>query len=118
METKQLLAILQRLQDDCPQARGAVLATADGLVLAANGALNDEASAATAAHLAEVVEHHLSFIIATRCDDILVRAASAVWYLTRIADHCVVMVTATPDCSLGMLRLVAKRAGAEVEALL
>lgn len=112
-----LLDVLRQLENDCGQVRGAVLATDDGLVLAATGCLGTDAAAASAAHLAENVERNLSLVISTHCAELLVWSASSVWYLTRLPGQCVLMVCASPDCHAGTLRLAASEGARRLAAL-
>lgn len=118
MLNEQLAEHLQRLQLDCAAVQGAVLATREGLILAATGVLDGDTAAATAAHLADVVDAHLSLVADTRCDDLLVWSATAAWYVGRVGTDCVAMVNAQPDCNPGLLRLLARRFAHAVAPLL
>jgi predicted regulator of Ras-like GTPase activity (Roadblock/LC7/MglB family) len=111
MSNDQLVAALSELQANCPEIRGAVLATDEGFVLAAIGNLTGEEAAATAAHLRVVVEQNLSLVQPTQCMEILMWGTSALWYIARMSRHHVVMVTAEPGCRAGTLKLVTQRMG-------
>jgi predicted regulator of Ras-like GTPase activity (Roadblock/LC7/MglB family) len=112
-----LLDSLRQLENDCQQVQGAVLATDDGLVLAASGCLCTDAAAASAAHLAENVEQNLSLVASTTCAELLVWSPTLVWYLTRLPGQCVLMVCASPDCHAGELRLAASDGARRLAAL-
>lgn len=116
--TNQLAPLLQRLHTDCAEVRGAVIATQEGLVLAATGQCDNEIAAATAAHITEVIERHLSLIQDTSCEDLFIWTKSAVWYIARVTHKCIVMATASPDCSPGMLRLVTRSIQVELSAVM
>ena len=118
MASDEFLAAWARLNVDCPQVQGAVLATREGLLLAASGCLQDEASAASAADLAERVEQNLSLMVSTQCSELLIWAAPSVWYLTRLAVPCVLMVCATPACRTGALRLAGQNVARQLSQLL
>lgn len=118
MASDEFLAAWARLNEDCPQVQGAVLATREGLLLAASGCLQDEASAASAADLAERVDQNLSLMVSTQCSELLIWASPSVWYLTRLAVPCVLMVRATPACRTGALRLAGQNAARQLSQLL
>lgn len=111
------LAALRQLESDCEQVQGTVLATGDGLVLAATGCLGSDTAAASAAYLAESVEQNLSLVQQTRCTELLVWSPSAVWYLVQMADQNVLMACAMPDCQAGALRLAASEAARQLSVL-
>ncbi len=113
-----LLDVLRQLENDCEQMQGAVLATDDGLVLAATGCLCTDAAAASAAHLAENIEQNLSLVVSTHFVELLVWSPSSVWYLTRLPGECVLMACADPDCHAGALRLAASEAARQLAELL
>ncbi|MDO9400446.1 MAG: hypothetical protein Q7T46_03125 [Polaromonas sp.] len=112
------LAALGRLSVDCPQVEGAVLATREGLVLVATGGLRGDVSAASAAHLADRVDQNLSLMSSTQCAELLIWASPSVWYLTRLADQCVLMVCSAQTCRAGALRLAGKNAARQLTLLL
>lgn len=118
MEKDEFLAALERLRVDCPQIEGAVLATREGLVLMATGCLQGDVSAACAVHLADRVDQNLSLVLATQCSELLIWASPSVWYLTRLADQCVLMVCSAPTCRTGALRLAGKNAARQLTLLL
>jgi predicted regulator of Ras-like GTPase activity (Roadblock/LC7/MglB family) len=98
-------AALVRLQQECPQVTGAVLATADGLILAATGNLASDAAAASAVHLTEEVDRCLALLSDRRCDHLLVWGESAIWCLIRLSGRCALLARAGADCQAGALRL-------------
>jgi predicted regulator of Ras-like GTPase activity (Roadblock/LC7/MglB family) len=102
-----LLKVLLQLGHDCEQVKGAVLATNDGLVLAATGCLSSEVAAASATHLAQNIDQNLSLLISTTCTELLIWSSPLVWYLTRLPGDSVLMACADADCHVGGLRLAA-----------
>ncbi len=55
MEQDEFLAALGQLSVDCPQTEGAVLATREGLVLAATGCLQGDVSALFALRMGDAI---------------------------------------------------------------
>jgi predicted regulator of Ras-like GTPase activity (Roadblock/LC7/MglB family) len=104
-QDSEVLAALQMIKIDCPQLQGAVLATSDGLLLAATGCMDTEVAAASAAYLGEHIEENLSLIANVNVAELMVWSQTLVWYLTRLPGQCVLMVCASPDCHAGALRL-------------
>lgn len=96
---------LARLQQECPQVTGAVMATADGLILAATGQLASDAAAAIAAHLSEEVDRCLALLSDQGCDRLLIWGESAIWCLVRLSGRCALLARATADCRAGALKL-------------
>jgi predicted regulator of Ras-like GTPase activity (Roadblock/LC7/MglB family) len=115
-EDQGLLEVLLQLARDCEPVRGAVLATDDGLVLAATGCLCSETAAASAAHLAHNVDQNLSLLVSTICSELLVWSPTLVWYLARLSGGGVLMVCAGSDCHAGGLRLAASEAARRLSA--
>lgn len=117
MEQDELLAALRRLAVECPQTEGAVLATGEGLVLAATGCLQEEASAASAATLIDQVDRNLSLLFSTQCAELLIWTTPSIWYLTQVTDQRVLMVCATPACRTGALRLAGQNVARHLAGL-
>lgn len=107
MITEQFPDLLQESRLQCAEIRGAVIATNEGFILAANGQFDDESFAASSVYVMNVVERHLSSLNATHCHDLLIWSDTALWHLVRIGNH-VLMTTATPDCNAGILRLITR----------
>lgn len=107
---------LAQLAHACAPVCGAVLATEDGLVLAATGCLQLDVAAASATQLLQNVDQHLSLIAATDTAELLVWSASKVWYLARMPNRCVLMVCAEADCPVGGLRLIARESARRLAA--
>ena len=118
MDPDDFFAALGRLNVDCPQIEGAVLATREGLLLAATGCLQGEASAASAADLTQRIDENLSLMASTHCSELLIWASPSVWYLTRLADECVLMACSAPTCHTGALRLAGKNVARQLAGLL
>lgn len=115
MTPQQLNAALRQLHADCPAISGTVLATSDGLILAATDCLDNETAAATAVHLTEVTQQHLGLILASSCTDLLVWSEEVLWYVLRLPGQQVLMLSASADCPPGMLRLVARDAAERLD---
>lgn len=116
--TQGFLEVLQQLERDCDQVQGAVLATGDGLVLAATGCLDTDAAAASAAYLAENVEQNLSLVVATQCAELLVWSPSSVWYLARLPGQYTLMACVGQDSHAGALRLAGSEGARRLADLL
>jgi predicted regulator of Ras-like GTPase activity (Roadblock/LC7/MglB family) len=104
-QDSKVLETLQQIAIDCPQLQGAVLATPDGLLLAATGCMNTEVAAASAAYLGEHIQENLSLISTANVTELMVWSQNLVWYLIRLPGRYVLMVCATTDCHAGALRL-------------
>lgn len=109
---------LARLQQECPQVTGAVLSTADGLILAATGQLASDAAAATAAHLTEEVNRCLALLCDPGCDRLLIWGESAIWYLVRLSGRCALLARATADCRAGAMKLAIEGIAQQLAPLL
>ena len=104
------LSLLQALLDDlplqCAPLQGSVIATAEGLVLAASGVLATDSAAATAAYVMGLAEQHLGLLQPLQCREQLIWADNALWCIQRLAQGHVLMSVAQADCAPGLLRLV------------
>lgn len=107
-------AALARLHEQCPEILGSVLATSEGLILAASGELASDAAAATAVHLAEEADRCLKLISGDGCEVMLVWGDSEVWCLSQLSAHTALMARANAECRAGALRLAVKRLGREL----
>lgn len=112
--TDSFRAALARLQDECPQVLGAVLATSEGLILAACGELTSDAAAASAVHLAEQVDRCLGLLSGESGETMLIWGQSEVWCLMRVSARCVLMARAGADCRAGALKLAVHQGGQEL----
>lgn len=110
--------LLQELHAHCQDIRGTVVATQDGFILAASGELDNDTAAATAVHLTEVAEQHLSLLRSARCIDQIVWTDNSIWYITRLADEYILMSVAESTCNPGMLRLVSRNIDDAVRRIL
>lgn len=104
-----LLGAIDGVCADCADVQGAVLATAEGLVLAARGTLAGEVPAAAATYLADDLDRHLSLVLSTACSDALVWTPAGLWGLARLPSRHVVLVHAADRCAAGTLRLALAR---------
>lgn len=108
-----ITAALARIAQ-CPDFYGAVLATADGLVLASAGGLQGDAAAACAAGLAIDSSASLATIHAAVPEELLIWAGDQVWYQTRLPSTHLLLASARLQAHAGALRLAVLR---EVEEL-
>lgn len=114
----QFSRLLQELHLQCPDIRGTVVATFEGFILSASGELDNDTAAATAVHINQVVEQHLSLLRSARCIDQIVWTDNSIWYITRLADEYILMAVAENSCNPGMLRLVSRNIDDAVRAIL
>lgn len=109
---------LTQLLHDCPHVEGAVLATDEGLVLAACGALSCDAAAAGAVHIVAEVDRCLSLLAAQRSGSLLIWEEHSMWYLKRLYGRWVIMANACSQCRVGALRMAVNRVGLGLEPAL
>lgn len=114
---QRIAVVLASLRQDCPGFRSAVLATEDGLVLACSNPVNEEMQAATATYITQVVEQHLGLLSGGDCAELTVRTNVATWQIARLKNGRVLMASADFDCLPGMLRLLVRCAGADLDLL-
>ena len=98
----------------CPDFYGAVLATADGLVLSSAGELQGDAAAACAASVVIDSSASLATIHAAVPEELLIWAGDLVWYQTRLPSTHLLLASARLQAHAGALRLAVLR---EVEEL-
>ena len=116
--SQQFSRLLQELHIQCNEIRGTVVATAEGFLLAASGELDNDMAAATAVHISQVVDQHLSLLQPASSRDQLIWTDSGVWYITRLADEYILMAVAEIHCTPGMLRLVSRNIDGAVRRML
>lgn len=116
--SSQFSQLLQQLHIQCNEIHGTVIATSEGFILAASGDLNNDTAAATAVHISQVVEQHLSLLQSTRCRDQIIWTDTALWYIMRLAGDYILMAVADQNCTPGMLRLVTRAIDDSVLAIL
>lgn len=113
-------AALARLQGECADVQGAVVATREGLVLAHAGALSGDVPAAVATHLADHLDRHVRLLrlVETTGTESMFWSGGFAWALVRLPGGEVALVQAARDCSMGTLRLLLRRIAKDVEPLL
>ena len=99
---------------ECPGFAGAVLATADGLVLATHGSLQGDAVAACAASLAIESRASLASIGENAPTELMVWTDAQVWYQTRMPSTHLVLAVSSDHGHAGALRLAVRRELAEL----
>lgn len=104
-----LLEAIDGVQEQCGDIVGAVLATAEGLVLAARGSLAGDVPAATATHLADLLERDLSVLLGASCHEALFWSGDGLWGVARLPSRHVVLAHGKAPCAAGTLRLALGR---------
>lgn len=113
-----LYAVLKGLPQACPEITGAVLASREGLVLAAHGDLAGDTAAAVAAHASDQMDRCLALLACSGCSEMLFWSEGTVWYLRRLAGRWALMARARHGCRSGVLRLAVAHAGQSIDAML
>lgn len=110
--------VLVRMMNNCPELQGVVIATGDGLVLAAHGLLGGDAPAACAASLSGQIEENLLLIHHTRMNEVLFWCTPGLWYLTRAAHGHLLLAYAASAEHAGALRLAGQIATQQMAPML
>ena len=110
--------VLAQMANDCPEVQGAVVATGDGLVLAAQGMLQGDTPAACAASLSGQVEDSLSLIQQTRLSEMLLWSPPGLWHISRLAHGHLLMTYAASGEHAGAVRLAGRIAGQRMALML
>ena len=102
----------------CPCQAGALLATADGLLMASAGSLQGDAAAAAAAHLALAGQDTLAALGARAWAEQLIWSHDQVWYQTRLrGTHLLLLVCDDPGHA-GALRWTGRHMAQQLELAL
>jgi predicted regulator of Ras-like GTPase activity (Roadblock/LC7/MglB family) len=109
---------LEGLRARSPEVKGAVLATREGLVLAASGTLTTDTAAASGTHMADQVDRCLSLLAEEACGELLIWTEATLWCLVRLAGGCTLLVSAGRECQAGALRMATRRTGDLLSPLL
>lgn len=104
-----LLDAIDGVQDQCGDILGAVLATPEGLVLATRGTLSGDVPAATATHLADLLDRELAVLLGASCHEALFWSGAGLWGVARLPTGHVVLAHGTVHCGAGTLRLALGR---------
>lgn len=111
--------ILEALEQDCPCFGGAVLASPDGLVMAATSQLRADLPAACAAALVLQVDACLAMLAASeQVAELMLWTSGGLWFAARLVGNHVLLVSATEPHQAGALRLAAQIAVQELNAVL
>lgn len=103
----------------CPCQAGALLATADGLLMASAGSLQGEAAAAAAAHLALASRDTLAALGARPWAEQLIWSDDQVWYQTRLRNTTHLLLLACEDPGhAGALRWTGRHMAQQLELAL
>ncbi|CAN5398025.1 hypothetical protein BH10PSE16_BH10PSE16_42430 [soil metagenome] len=110
--------ILDALQENCPYFGGAVIATPDGLVLVATTLFSGDTPAACAAGLVVQVNDCLSALKAGRVDELMMWTLGGLWFIGRLVNDHVLLLSATNSHCAGAVRLAAQVAVQRLNAVL
>jgi predicted regulator of Ras-like GTPase activity (Roadblock/LC7/MglB family) len=111
--------ILEALQENCPGFDGAVVATPDGLVMVATRQLGGDLPAACAAGLVGHVDDCLSALAASQqLGELMLWTAGGLWFVARLVNDHVLLLSATETHCAGAVRLAAQMAVQELNAVL
>ena len=100
---------------ECPGNAGAVLATADGLLMASSGALHGDVAAATAASLVLAGKEALSALGRRPWVEQLIWSDTQVWYQTQLHGTHVLLLVCDDHGHAGALRWTARRMVQQLE---
>ncbi len=107
-----LLDVLGQLESMCPEFSGAVVATRDGLVLAAVGDYQGDTPAACAASLSVHLQDDLQPLAAGDRDaglkELLIFGDTALWYLNRLTAGQLLLISSRQTLHAGAVRLAGK----------
>jgi predicted regulator of Ras-like GTPase activity (Roadblock/LC7/MglB family) len=93
----------------CPGVEGVVIATADGLVLAAHGRLQGDDAAACAAQLALETEASMALVGHGGPGEVMLWTDTHVWYQTRTPSHHTVLAVSASHAHAGALRMAVRK---------
>ncbi|MGS5089957.1 roadblock/LC7 domain-containing protein [Hydrogenophaga sp. A37] len=103
---------------ECPGSAGAVLATADGLLMASAGALHGDVAAAAAASLTQAGQEALAALGQRPWVEQLIWSDTQVWYLTQLHGTHVLLLVCDDHSHAGALRWTARRMALQLEPTL
>ena len=117
MMQKNSQEILDALQESCPYFGGAVIATPDGLVLVATRRFGGDIPAACAAGIVVQMDDCLSALQAGPVDELMVWTPGGLWFLGRLVNGHVLLLSATDSHCAGAVRLAAQMAVQQLNAV-
>lgn len=113
-----LLNVLEQLKASCPVLAGAVVATRDGLVLAAIGDYQGDTPAACAASLSVHLQDDLQPLLAgprtTAGHELLVFGDDMLWYLAHLAAGHLLLIGSRQTVHAGAVRLAGQAAARQL----
>lgn len=110
--------VLAQFAANCPELRGAVVATQDGLVLAATPSFNGDTPAACAASLSVHIGDDLSHLIDHSFTESLVWTPPGVWYLARLGHKHLLLAYSESAIHAGAIRLAGQIAAQQINPML
>lgn len=110
-------AVLDQI-NSYPGKAGALLATADGLLMACAGALHGDMAAATAAELVLAGKEALAALAGQPWGEQMIWSSDQVWYQTHLSDTHVLLLVSDDPGQAGALRWSGRRMAGQLEAAL
>ncbi|MDQ3059298.1 MAG: hypothetical protein M3R45_07180 [Pseudomonadota bacterium] len=112
-------AILDALHEECPGFGGAVVASPEGLVMVATCQFGGDLPAACAAALVVQVQECLSVLTARQqMSELMLWTSGGLWFLARLVNNHVLLLSATEPHGAGAVRLAAQMAVQKLNAVL
>ena len=108
--------ILAALSQEDEGVLGAVLATPDGLVLAASGQLTGDLPAASAAGLVQQVNEALAAMSSGKVHQMLLWSAADIWSVNLLLGGHLLMLRCAPTLPAGAVRLLGQLAQEQLNA--
>jgi predicted regulator of Ras-like GTPase activity (Roadblock/LC7/MglB family) len=110
--------VLAQFATNCPELKGAVVATQDGLVLAATASFNGDIPAACAASLSVHVDGDLSYVHDTGFTESMFWTPPGIWYLARLEHKHLLLAYSQSAEHAGALRLAGQIAAQQINPML
>lgn len=114
-----LLDILGQLERMCPAFEGSVVATGDGLVLAAAGSYRGDTPAACATSMYVHISDDLRALTGDGAEadfrDLLVFGDAVLWYLTRLTGDHRLLICSRQTTHVGAVRLAGETVARQLD---
>lgn len=110
--------VLTEFASNCPELKGAVVATQDGLVLAATASFNGDTPAACAASLSVHIADDLSYVQDSRFVESMFWTPPGIWYLARLEHKHLLLAYSESSEHAGALRLAGQIAAQKINPML
>lgn len=110
--------VLAQFATNCPGLAGAVVATQDGLVLAATDSFNGDMHAGCAASLAVHAGSDLAIVQDTPVTEMMFWSPPGIWYLARLEHKHLLLACCQSSEYAGALRLAGQIAVQQINPML